>query len=329
MSWFQTNRDLLEELFRSLGKEHDWSDDPEALVEHALPRWLGTEHGNVGEKEAFDSDEVAAARPIIDDLGFTERVGPRRERYDEIVVLGAAAIGLHRRLELVRESGVRAPVLTVLAGMRPHLGPSGHGRDGAMGELLAVNGRFAAVSGWRPPAVIAHQAKLLAAAGVDEQVAAQVLWPSETDLARFLLRKQWPSLRLTNVIPSDHPHADENPELGQRGTVMEEYAGAEQMPLVRLINGRPVQRAHGPPRPTSASTLREWQEISDPREDRYVLFVVNQPHLSRVALELENEFGLASDSPLRFDVAGSATLTDISIYTLLGEVAARLARDVR
>ena len=324
VSWFRTHQQLLRELFDALGKSDDWSDDPTVLIEHTLPRWLGTEHGQVGQKEQFSDQQIARARPILAALGLTEGMDPPRQTYDEVVVLGAAGIGLHRRLELVRTSRVQADRLMVLAGLRPHIGAAGDGRDGRISELLATEGRFASAPGWRPPARLRHQAELLAAAGVDEDRAAQVLLPSETDLARLLLTKQWPDARLRRVVPATTPHTAENPELGQRTIARCEWDGPPTMPLLSIINGAPVERDHGPPRPTTASTLAEWLALTPPDAGaRHVLFIVNQPHVGRVGLTIHAQLAEV-EPPITFDLAGCGTLTDVGIHLLLGEIPARM-----
>lgn len=324
MSWFDDHREPLRELFVALDKSDAWSEDPTVLIEHTLPRWLGTEHGSVGDKEPFTDEQVARARPILAELGLTRGIDPPRDRYDEVVVLGAAGIGLHRRLELVRTSGVRARRLTVLAGMRPHIGADGAGRDGRIGELLAADGRFAAAPGWQPPPRLRYLAGLLADAGVDEDRAAQVLLPTETDLARLLLTKQWPEAALRDIVAATTPHAVVNDELGQRTIARYEWDGPPPLPRLSLINGAPVAREHGPPRPTTASTLTEWLALAPPDPGpRHVLFVVNQPHLGRTGLVVHEQLG-GVDPPVTFDLAGCATLTDVGIHLLLGEIPARM-----
>jgi hypothetical protein len=212
----------------------------------------------------------------------------------------------------------------VLAGLRPHIGAEGDGRDGRIGELLATDGRFAAAPGWQPPARLRYLAELLAEAGVDEDRAAQVLVPSETDLARLLLTKQWPNARLRRIVPATTPHAVENKQFGQRTITRYEWDGPPQLPLLSIINGAPVEREHGPPRPTTRSTLTEWLALAptDPGP-RHVLFVVNQPHLGRIGLVVHEQLSDV-DSPITFDLAGCATLTDVGIHLLLGEIPARM-----
>lgn len=328
MSYFEQHRDVLRELFRALGKDDDWSDDPGVFVSHTLPRWLGTEHGHVGEKEHFTEAQVAAARPLLDSLGLTQRIDPPRSRYDEVVVLGAAAIGLHRRFELVRTSGVRAGVLTVLAGMRPHVGAAGHGRDGGIRELLAHDGRFAATPGWRPPPELRHPADLLLEQGINDDDAARIIVPSETAIAKLLLPKHWPTLELREIRLPVSPHEHENEELGQREIHWYEWTGPDHLPLVRLLNGRPVPRPHGPPRPTTASTIEEWLDVLPTSSERHsVLFVVNQPHLGRVALQLHELLRSEVLPAIDFDMAGCETLPGVSIHLLLGELPARIALD--
>jgi hypothetical protein len=336
MAYFDENRDLLHELFVVLGKADDWSDDAETIVAHTLPRWLGAEHGPGSGKEQFPDGALHDAWPLLRRLGVIDRVDPARDRYDEIVVMGAAGIGLHRRLELVRTSGVRADGLTVLAGLRPHSGAgggersSGLARDGSLGELLAPTGRFAPAPGWRPPARQSWQQARLRAAGVDDLTAAQIVFPSETDLAELLVGKQWPDARVTNVVLPEADHPVTNDEFGQRSYARLDLAsGSRTVPWLRILNGAPVDRGEQrPPRPTSRSTFAELLDtVLAERRARHLLVVVNQPHLARVGIELRTQIADAGRDDLRIDLAGCESLPTAGLHVLLGELPAWIKAD--
>ena len=242
VAWLDGERANLRKLFDVLGSGDHWVDDDVALIEFMERTWLGSEHGEQLGKPVFTDDQQAAALPILTDMGFVDRVEPRRSRYDEILLLGASAIGLHRRLELIRKTNVAASRLTVLAGLRPH---ERQARDGSLSELMAPDGRFAAAPGWEPPATLAHQARLLGETDVDDYLAAAALLPHETALARLLIAKQWPDVR---PVGTEHqePHPIEN-ELGQRHWVTRTYATSGAVQEIRILNGAPVQRGDRPP----------------------------------------------------------------------------------
>ncbi len=320
MSYLERHRGTLRELFAVLGEA--WTDNDADLMAHMERRWLGAEHGPGAGKREFPQEIKDEAWPLLRELEVVDRVDPRRESYDQVVVMGAAAIGLYRRLELVRASGVRAGSLTVLAGLRPH---SGLARDGALDELLAPDGRFAAAAGWTPPPLLVHQSALLA--GLDPLTAARVLVPSETDLARLLLRKHWPDATLDSVTVDTAGDGVVN-ELGPRETLLETYRSSGAIPLLRILNGAPVRRDHDgaarPARPTSRSTIREWigTAMSGARD---ILVVVNQPHLSRVRLDVLDELAAAGHRGLSVEVAGAHALRDSAdLNLLLGEIPARI-----
>lgn len=320
MSYLDRHREDIRELFAVLGE--DWPGDDAALVSHMEARWLGAEHGPGGTKRVFDEEAKDKAWPLLRALNLVDRADPPRGHYDQVVVMGAAGIGLYRRLEVVRQSNVTARGLTVLAGLRPH---SGLARDGALDELLAKDGRFAAADGWTPPSLLVHQAALLA--GTDQLTAARIVLPSETDLARLLLGKHWPGCRLADVTVDTAPGSVTN-ELGGRDIVLETYASGGPIPVLRILNGAPVRRdvngAPRPARPTSRSTIREWIALGMDGA-RSVLFVVNQPHLSRVRLDVLDELARAGHADLDVDVAGAHALRDSAdLNLLLGEIPARI-----
>jgi hypothetical protein len=323
MSYLDCHREDLRELFTVLGEP--WAgDDDAALVAYMEQRWLGAEHGPGAGKRVFDEETRDAAWPLLRTLEVVDRADPPRDVYDQVVVMGAAGIGLYRRLEVVKESGIRAASLTILAGLRPH---SGLSRDGALDELLASDGRFKAADGWAPPPLLARQAALLAEAGVDPLTAARIVTPSETDLARLLLGKHWPGIQLESVTVDPVKNSVQN-ELGRRDIAVETYTAAGPIPLLHILNGAPVRRdADGTPRParpTSRSTLQEWISALLGGA-RTILVVVNQPHLSRVRLDVLDELAAAGYANLSVDVAGAHALRDSAdLNLLLGEIPARI-----
>lgn len=329
MTWFDTNKGILYELFDVLGESRHWTDDQGSLVAWMERAWLGVEHGLQQGKRTYDEAARDRAMPLLTDLGLNGRVDPQSDWYDEIIVLGAAGIGLHRRLELVRTSGIRADGLTVLAGLRPH---ELQARDGALDELLAASGRFGASPGWSVPPAAANVKDLLDCAGVDPLVAAAVVFQCETDLAELLLVKQWPDATVTATIHRQ-PHPVVN-ELGQRPWVLRTWSGSNAIPRLRVLNGAPVERpaANGtfrPPRPTTISTLQEWlREVAEEAQPTSVLAVVNQPHLGRVRLQLLEHLASTGRHNIRVDVAGCQTLADVDVVLLLGEIPAWIRMDI-
>ncbi|EFC79869.1 hypothetical protein [Parafrankia sp. EUN1f] len=318
--YLERHRHRLRELFGVLGE--DWPGGDTALLHHMETRWLGAEHGPGGGKRTFDEGTRSRAWPLLRELEVVDRADPPRAAYDQVIVMGATSIGLYRRLGLVRHSGVTAASLTVLAGLRPHNGlPS----DGALDELLATDGRFAAADGWTPPPLAVHQAALLG--DLDPLTAARIVMPSETDLARLFLGKHWPDARLDSVAVDTAPGGVRN-ELGGRAVVLETYRAGGTIPLLRVLNGAPVRRdldaTPRPARPTSRSTIREWVELAAGGA-RSMLVVVNQPHLTRVRLDVVDELAKAGVRDLHIDVAGAQALRDSAdLNLLLGEIPARI-----
>jgi hypothetical protein len=320
MSYLDEHRVRLRKLFAILGE--DWPDGNAELIRQMERRWLGSEHGADEAKPKYDAAVRDEAWPILRELGLVDRVEPPRDHYNQIVVMGAANIGVHRRLELVRESRVGADRMVVLSGMRPHAGKS---RDGALDELIASDGRFAAVADWELAPNLAARAAELAA--LDQLEAARMMFPAETDAARLLLTKHWPDLKLVGTEPLRHPDEVVN-DLGPRRFLYETYAGSVPIPEVILFNGAPVQRERDGEdlgaRPTSRSTINEWIDNGLATKGS-VLLVVNQPHLTRVRIEVVRELETRGLLPERVDVAGANALQQsVDLNLLLGEIPARI-----
>lgn len=325
--------DRVQRLFDLLGEPWDpaFDEDHAELVRWMEQHWLGGEHGPGASKRTFTTAEQDAVWPVLGELGLIDRLEPARHEYDEVLVMGAAGIGIHRRLGLVRETGVTARRLTMLAGQRPH---SGLDRDGDLDELLAAEGRFAAAAGWRPPPGLEHVANILRGAGLDALTAARAAVPSETDLARLLLRKHWPDLRLIGVRPATDLQEFVN-ELGVRSVAWEEYAGASAFGTVQLLDAAPVERRSGSgealaARPTSRSQLREWVGALNGRSPGSLLVVVNQPHLSRVRFDVEDELALLGRR-VEVEVVGCEVLRGgaVDLNLVLGEIPARINVEAR
>lgn len=107
-------------------------------------------------------------------------VPPRRRAYTEVVVLGAHATALWRRLELVDRCGASAPRLTVLVAPRPTAHDHPRRADGTPAELLGPGGRFPSVPGWRLPSDAADPCDL-----------ARIPLGTEAHVALLLLSRRW------------------------------------------------------------------------------------------------------------------------------------------
>ena len=92
--------------------------------------------------------------------------------------------------------------------------------------------------------------------------------------------------------------------------------------------GRDADGTPRPARPTSRSTIQEWATLLDGA--RNILVVVNQPHLSRVRLDVLDELARAGHGGLSLDVAGARALRDsVDLNLLLGEIPARVNAERR
>ena len=328
-NYLQEHRQTLASLFDALGEP--MPQDDERLIRWMEQRWLGAEHGPGAEKPRYSSARVELAWPLLAQLGLVDRVDPIRTQYEEVVVMGAAGIGLYRRLGLVRDSAISARTVSVLGGQRPH---SGLSRDGSLDEYLDAAGRFRAADGWSPPPALVHQHELLTRAGVEGLLAAQIAVPSETDMARLHLQKHWPNARLSSVVIDNGRQPVVN-ELGPRTFVWEYYQRPSAIESFRLLNSAPVQRNDGagknlPARPTSRSSIREWLDAWGENTPSSLLVVVNQPHLARVANDVHAEMGWAAGVAPTLEVVGCEVLKEsVDVNLVLGEIPARINSELR
>jgi hypothetical protein len=313
--------ELLAELAARLGPEHGG-------VEELLHRT--TELARVCDPDGDDPfDDELFGGPVSNEVirllrsapNCTGR-GPETQDYDEIVVLGAAARGIWRRLAFVDEHALRSPVLTVLAGRRPHLRAAGAGRDGDIRALLDPGGPFPPDAAWQAPAsLVARRAAL--GADADPWDVAAGLVPDETALAFLLLDRRWPRAgSSTTTLLADGREVVGEIECGSDGSLTR-GAVEGRFGTVRVLDGHPVHRANGRARPTTASTLADWLR-RDPGADgprsRRILVVSSQPHLHRVErilAELDASARLHAD----LEVTGCDAPHDVRPGVVLRELA--------
>lgn len=270
----------------------------------------------------LDERSRAIARRLLAGHDLTGAREPTAVAYDEVVVLGAAASGILRRLTFVRDRRITAPMLTILAGHRSHLGAAGGGRDGDADALLASDGRFAASSEWRAPTVL-RDTDTTRAADEDAWARARHLFPDETALALLLLDRTWPAAPGAEAPTTRLPDG--------RTVVGEVRVPVEHVPLLEVANpGAPfgvlrvldapaVPRTTGAARPTTASTLTEWARMTAGDTAGRTLVVSSQPHVLRARQTMDRiaqRFGWAPDA---FEVVGPEATPHVRLGLLLRE----------
>lgn len=256
--------------------------------------------------------------------------GPATTIYDEVVVLGAAARGIWRRLALLDEARVGASTLTVLAGRRPHLGRAGGGRDGDIDALLGHGGPFPEAAGWLPPARLVERRQ--GRGGQDGWRVAAELFPDETSLALMLVNRR----HLTgSSVPGGTTRLNDGREVaGDVRAASDGFlicdGGAGRFRHLRVLDGSPVHRNTGPPRPTTISTLTAWISQGEGVEagHRRILVVSSQPHLARVDRLLQ-ELRAAQRLSADIEVAGCPAPADVRPGVVLRELALEAAHERR
>jgi len=244
--------------------------------------------------------------------------------YDEVVVLGAATRGIWRRLVLLEDARIDADLLTVLAGRRPHLGRTGAGRDGDVDALLDHAGPFPASNGWTPPPGLVARRRARAD-DADSWLLAADLFPDETALALMLIDRRrlvgTLDARRTTRLPDGREVAGAVRCAPGGFLECEEVAG--RFGRIRVLDGPPVPRSTGRPRPTTASTLAAWVaqgEAAPAGRRRRILVISSQPHLARVGRILD-ELCVASRLRADIEVAGCPAPPDIRPGVVLRELA--------
>jgi hypothetical protein len=354
--FFEPYKKELYELFRTLGKEKEWSENPRNLLQYMRTRWIGGEHGNSAGKDQFTPEEIAAASPLLEQLGLLNELLPPKGMHSvDVLIVGGTTVANYRRLkfvlDLLRDHHLTTDKITLLAGQRPR-----EARDGTNEELLATGGRFAG-NDIRQNTWVRQMQK-----------AREAFWfPDETALWRVVVMKALPrgekmkpariDLQVTNITGLTD-QKKENAVPKRVGNIpprdVADYyfdlpiENGEQRPQrIVIVNGAAIPREQGKPRHTTASVTKEWlkrlappqlppQPLNLPRllpipEDKTirVLYVTGNPHTLRTAQDTYKMIADANRDDIRLDFAGTCPVKGTPIQTPLGEVARLIGNDVK
>lgn len=335
-NFYEPYKDDLKKLFTALGKEDEWSDDPRTMLPYMERAWIGQEHGNSTSKEQYDDEQVAAAMPILEDIGLTTELLPQPgEHFDTEVIIGGTMLANWRRLAATHkaiENGVDIDRVVVFLGQRPR-----EARDGKNEELLGTEGRFAGEDIRENPWV-----KQLIDKGAFESEDPWSL--TETDFGRIALNKVMGG----NLMPHriDLPIAAINGEdtgvgARQEGVPARDATdyhftvettkndGSVVETEVILMNAAAVDRGAGrPARHTTQSSTGEYVERYEPKQGERMLYMTGNPHSMRTAQDSKALLTKLGRDDIHLDVAGTTPAANSPIQTYLGEVARLINNDV-
>lgn len=103
--------------------------------------------------------------------------------------------------------------------------------------------------------------------------------------------------------------------------VLSRYVGNIGNIPLDFVNGNPVEREHGEPRPTTRSTILEWLAYDSIPVGSRVLFITGNPYIPRTAIEIAR---IMAEHPLQIstEVCGPAAIKrDTLIQRCYGELA--------
>lgn len=332
--FFRAYRKELKGLFTALGRENEWSDDPREMLPYIRDKWIGHEHGNHVTKDQFTDEQIAAARPYLKAMGLTMAQRPRRNaHFDQVVIGGGTMLTNYRRVGFVDElldSGVHIDKLVFWLGRRPATDRDGTGKD-----LLATNGRLAGRSIKGNPWV-----KDLIKRGALKMRRGLLL--TETDLGRMAILKVFGGMLMPyrvdlSALNEKHKRADllDSIERMPEEYVTDYYFKINSGLEIVLLNGKSIARGTGPdgkprpPRPTTASTTKEWLERHSPPENARVLYVTGNPHTLRMAQDSYAMMCMMGREDIRLSVAGIEPYDGMDIHIYLGEIGRLIDNDVR
>lgn len=339
--FFESYRTELHDLFVALDREDRWSDNPRNMLSYMRSGWIGAEHGNSTEKDQFTPEQVAAATPILESMGFAKELLPEPGSvFDQTIVVGGTMTANYRRAKLVKganEQGTDLGTEIWMVGQRPR-----ESRDGSNEALLSADGVYEGHDVTQNPWL---QAKLRQ--GVFEgDPSARDGWEfSETDTAILsLLKVVDPALRPGRidlaVVDADDPNAmlpERRPDAPPRVITDYRYKtqdyGSYKGHEIILINAAAVERKTGdkvsPSRHTTRSSTSEWLKRHAPKHGAKVLYVTGNPHSVRTTQSTYDELKRLGRDDIELVVAGTAPSVDAPIQLYLGEVARLIDNDVK
>jgi hypothetical protein len=293
-----TQADNLESLFSALGRQHEWTDDLDELVDYTQIKWVGSEHGNTADKDQFSPEQEGQALEVLASMGFKHEILPEAGNYEQIVVVGGLMRVNRQRLDFLKkqlQSGlVNTDKVVFWAGQRPR-----DQREDA--ELRAVDLK-----------VLSHHDWIRQEAVKPVQPGASSRFASETDLARLAYLEQFPEASLQ---ASDIPN-------------LNNYS-VQNFPNFSLLDAPKVSRPQGPSRHTTASCTSQWLDLMPPQAEAKILLIAGNPHSQRSLKEVEQAAANVERSDIEFKVSGPAANPKASVQLYLGEVGRLLYMDAQ
>lgn len=347
--FFKPYKEELKELFAAINRPDEWSDDITEVLDYVREGWIGGEHGNSDTKDQFTPEEVAAAMPILEKIGFAGELLPDSKAvYSQTAVVGGTMGANYRRRQLTtaaRQQGTELGTEIWLVGQRPRVKLDGSGE-----ELLSIEGRFGGndVSD-NPWAAHARSVIDLSEAAFTDPANHDKAndWKfTETDTARMALLKlnDGPSrgnlsphridlnlVRATGMDPSLLNPA--TPIEGAPARDMITYHFTEDGHETALLYAPAVERRNGDriidPRPTTKSVTREWIEQLPPEKGAKVLYVTGNPHTLRTAQDTYEVLKEMGRDDIRLEIAGTTPASTVPIQTYLGEIGRLIDNDYK
>lgn len=328
--YFEPYKNELHELFKALGREAQWSEDPtnQEFLSYMQRGWIGNEHGNSTEKDQFTPDQIGAAMPILERLGLTSELLPAPgTQVDQTIIVGGTTTANYRRTQLIdkaTDQGIEVGDVICWYGQRPR-----ESRDGTNEELVSTEGKYAGENITDNPWYKAYMKEAL---NSDDPWAL-----IETDFGRIALNKvSGGSLKpykielpVVEVNGKDTGIAKGRPDVPNRD-VLDYHFVTNKGIDVTLMNVAAVDRGEGrPSRHTTESCTVEWLERHAPAQNAKVMYVTGQPHSLRTAQDTYKILQKHGRGDIQLVVAGTDPVAGQPIQFYLGEVARLINNDVK
>lgn len=300
-TFYERHYDDLHVLGATLGMPRSTFDTLPTAVEATQP-WIAGDHSRPLFHHLISPEQEPLLRDLYQRFGLKEGLSLPEGHYDQIIALGAIHLGNNRRIAFLNDAMKSNAVTTdrvVLLGGQREIYPEKE-KDDIEANLESLR-RKNTNDPW-----------------VRQVLADPSLLRWETDLIRLAAADHIGGLVLNKLRLRT-----ENPE------IIEGYDFMWGETPVTLMHSLAAVRAHGKPRHTSESCMKDWLQAETPREGATVGFISANPHLERTFRSARYILGQHARTDIKLVLGGSATPDSAGHNIYLGEVARHLFEDVR
>jgi hypothetical protein len=322
-SFYDNQRDNLRSLFEVLGRQKQWSEDLDGLVDYTQATWVGAEHDDAT-KDSYTEEQEAAAKPILKTMGmYDEQLPEPGQTFDQLAVIGGLMSANYRRLKFLehlqasQHFSLSGPVV-FWAGQRLRVAREADGQTDLVDPAGRYPGYEVADNAW----VKRQMARPWEADSPWERA-----FSTETELARLAVHKVYgPDLQPHRITIDIEPKS-KLPTVASRNVRDSRFMLPGDQELI-LMNGAAIARK-GENRHTTASCAEESFEFYPLPENGRVLLLTGNPHTLRTTRVVKTVLEEAGREDVEVVPLGTSAPAHASVPYVLGEVGMLLYEDQR